>query len=192
MPDTMKSYLDNTVALMRSIAVLVDGENADLPTGIRRACRLLRELARRRKKVMFVGNGGSAGIAGHMAVDFWKNGGLKALAFNDSSLLTCVSNDCGYEQVFARPIGMFAEEGDLLIAISSSGRSPNILKAVKAAKSKKCRVITLSGFKADNPLRRLGDINFYVPSAEYGPVEVLHQFLCHFILDMYLKERKAS
>jgi D-sedoheptulose 7-phosphate isomerase len=192
MPDVVKSYLDNTVALLRSIAALVDGENADLPTGIRRSCRLLRELSRRRKKVMFVGNGGSAGIAGHMAVDFWKNGGIKALAFNDSSLLTCVSNDCGYEQVFARPIGMFAEAGDLLIAISSSGRSPNILKAVKAAKSKKCRVITLSGFKADNPLRLMGDINFYVPSSEYGPVEVLHQFLCHYILDIYLTERKTS
>jgi len=86
------------------------------------------------RKVIFIGNGGSAAIASHLAVDYWKNGGMRAIAFNDSSLLTCVSNDFGYLQVFAKPFEMFADTGDVLVAISSSGRSENILLAVNVAK----------------------------------------------------------
>jgi D-sedoheptulose 7-phosphate isomerase len=135
------------------------------------------------RKVIFIGNGGSAAIASHQAVDFWKNGGMRAIAFNDSSLLTCISNDFGYPHVFSKPVEMFAESGDILVAISSSGRSENILLAVNTAKGKGCRVITMSGFSVDNPLRLTGDLNFYVPSDSYGYVEIVHLALCHCILD---------
>jgi D-sedoheptulose 7-phosphate isomerase len=134
-------------------------------------------------KIMFVGNGGSAGIASHMAIDFTKNGNVPALAFSDAAALTCMGNDLGFEQVFARQIVAHARPGDLLIAISSSGRSPNILNAVAAARSRDCAVFTLSGFTADNPLRRLGDLNLYVASDQYGLVEVSHQTLLHCLLD---------
>ncbi|MBI5100340.1 MAG: SIS domain-containing protein [Nitrospirae bacterium] len=134
-------------------------------------------------KLMFIGNGGSAAISSHMSVDFWKNGGMRAVAFNDSSLLTCLGNDYGYRHVFEKPVEMFADGGDILIAISSSGRSENILLGVAAARKKGCAVITLSGFDRDNPLSSMGDINFYVPSSAYGPVEVLHHSICHCILD---------
>ena len=136
------------------------------------------------RKLMFVGNGGSSAIASHMAIDYWKNGGIRATAFNDAALLTCLSNDYGYEHVFAKPIDMLAQPGDLLIAISSSGRSPNILKAVAAARKKDCGVVSLSGFTPDNPLRALGDVNFYVPSDSYGYVEITHLSICHAILDL--------
>jgi D-sedoheptulose 7-phosphate isomerase len=118
-----------------------------------------------------------------MAIDFWKNGGIRATAFNDCSLLTCIGNDYDYKHVFEKPIEMFAEQGDVLIAISSSGKSENILLGVKAARTNGCRVITFSGFDEANPLRRMGDYNFYVPSMAYGHVEVVHQSLCHCLLD---------
>lgn len=135
------------------------------------------------RKLMFVGNGGSAAIASHMAQDYSKNGGMRSLAFNDASALTAFGNDLGYENVFAKHIEIHAAAGDLLIAISSSGRSPNILNAVSAARQKACDVVTLSGFGADNPLRRLGDYNLYVPSSSYGFVEISHLAVCHCILD---------
>ncbi|MCZ6480860.1 MAG: SIS domain-containing protein [Nitrospiraceae bacterium] len=141
------------------------------------------------RKVIFIGNGGSAAIASHLAVDYWKNGGMRAIAFNDSSLLTCVSNDFGYPQVFAKPFEMFADAGDVLVAISSSGRSENILLAVNVAKEKACKVITMAGFSADTPLRFAGDLNFYVPSDTYGHVEIVHLALCHCILDTIISRQ---
>jgi D-sedoheptulose 7-phosphate isomerase len=98
-------------------------------------------------------------------------------------MLTCLGNDLGYDRVFAKQVELYARADDLVIAISSSGRSANILNAVKAARAAKCAVVTLSGFTADNPLRRLGDINFYVASDRYGFVEIGHLTICHAILD---------
>jgi D-sedoheptulose 7-phosphate isomerase len=134
-------------------------------------------------KLIFVGNGGSAAIASHMATDYSKNGNIRALALNDSSMLTCLGNDLGYDRVFAKQIELHARPGDLVIAISSSGRSANILNAVQAARDAKCAVVTLSGFSAENPLRRLGDINFFIDSDRYGFVEIGHLTICHVILD---------
>jgi D-sedoheptulose 7-phosphate isomerase len=145
------------------------------------------ELARgahtRGNKLIFVGNGGSAAIASHMATDYSKNGNVRSLALNDSSMLTCLGNDLGYERVFAKQIELHARPGDLVIAISSSGRSANILNAVAAARAANCTVVTLSGFTPENPLRRLGDINFYIASDRYGFVEIGHLTICHAILD---------
>jgi len=135
-------------------------------------------------KVMFVGNGGSAAIASHMANDFTKNGGIRAMSFNDASAVTCLGNDYGYEDVFWRQIEMHGLEGDVLIAISSSGRSPNILKAAEKAREIGCLIVTMTGFSKDNPLRQLGDFNLYVPSGEYGFVEISHLSLCHAIVDL--------
>jgi D-sedoheptulose 7-phosphate isomerase len=137
-------------------------------------------------KIIFVGNGGSAGIASHLAIDFSKNGGLRALAFNDASALTCLGNDLGYENVFAKQLDFHARPGDLLIAISSSGRSANILEAVKVARGRDCKVVTYSGFTETNELRQTGDVNFYVRANknEYGFVEVAHLALCHAVLDI--------
>ena len=133
---------------------------------------------------MFVGNGGSASIASHMAIDFSKNAGLPAMAFNDGVTLTCLGNDLGYEQVFAKQIEMYGKPEDVLVAISSSGNSLNILNAVTAARRLHLPVLTLTGFKAENKLRRLGDWNLYVPSSEYGFVEIVHLAVIHAVLDL--------
>ncbi|MDE3060852.1 MAG: SIS domain-containing protein [Pseudomonadota bacterium] len=136
--------------------------------------------------LLFIGNGGSAAIASHMANDFSKNGGLRAMAFNDGVVLTCLSNDLGYENVFARQMEMHARPGDVLVAISSSGKSPNIIKAVDEARARGCYIVTLSGFAFGNPLRTFGDCNLYVNSGEYGFVEITHLALCHAILDLHM------
>jgi D-sedoheptulose 7-phosphate isomerase len=104
-----------------------------------------------------------------------------------------VSNDYSYPEVFEKPIAMFADPSDLLIAISSSGRSPNILKAAEKAKALGCRVVTMSGFLPENPLRQAGHLNFYVPSSSYGMVEIAHLTLCHYITDHFVScAAKAS
>ena len=105
------------------------------------------------------------------------------------ALLTCMANDYGYENVFAKPVEMFAEADDMLFAISSSGKSPNILNACESALAKNCDVVTFSGFSSDNPLRKLGRMNFYVPSTHYGFVELAHQVLIHCILDLFVRDK---
>jgi D-sedoheptulose 7-phosphate isomerase len=187
-----KQYYNDLSTCMKSIrATDGDGKRFDLYEGIERAGRLITTQTHSNRKVMFIGNGASAAISSHMSTDFWKNGGMKAIAFNDSSVLTCIGNDFGYEHLFEKPIEMFAQEGDVLVCISSSGKSKNILQGVKAARTKQCKVITLSGFAEDNPLCSLGDINFYVPAHAYGPVEILHHSICHCILDTVMSVKNG-
>ena len=137
-------------------------------------------------KLMFIGNGGSAAIVSHSVVDFWKNGRMKTMCFNSPSLLTALSAEFGYEHAFEKAIDTYAQEGDMLFAISSSGSSKNILNAVSMAKEKNCSVVTLSGFSSENPLRVLGDYNCYIDSFEYGIVELAHQIILHNVLDYFM------
>lgn len=143
-------------------------------------------------KVMFVGNGGSAGISSHCAIDYTKNGRIRSQAFNDAAALTCLSNDYSYDDVFAKQIDFYGFAGDLLIAISSSGKSANILKAVDAARARQITVVTLSGFSPENPLRRRGDMNFFVEASQYGWVEILHLTAIHAALDMFMASRSGG
>lgn len=160
------------------------GQAVAFAEAVSRVVVLMRDIRAGKRKIMFVGNGGSASIASHMAIDFTKNGRVPALAFNDSAALTCLANDMGYENVFAHQIDAHGKPGDLLVAISSSGQSPNIVAAVGAAQRLGCAVVTFSGFAPDNPLRRLGDLNLYVPSDQYGFVEITHLTLLHATLDL--------
>ena len=135
-------------------------------------------------RILFIGNGGSASIASHMAIDFCKNGGTPALALNDSAVLTCVANDMGYDNVFCAQITWHSLPSDVLVAISSSGRSENILSAVTQFQelNPSSLVVTLSGFDADNPLRKMGDVNFYVDSRDYAVVEITHLSILHSLV----------
>lgn len=165
---------------------VTDGNNKaiDFINGLEAAINLIVSQTSKGNKIIFIGNGGSASIASHQAIDFFKNGGMRAICFNDSSLLTCISNDFGYQYVFEKPIEMFADNGDILVAISSSGKSENILRGVDAGRKTGCNIITMSGFKPNNPLRSKGKLNFYVPSDSYGYVEIAHLILCHSMVDM--------
>ena len=191
MRDFIRKYPGAFVDLMNSI-IFTNKNHKEKPTdeGIETTCALIEKQSQKQGKVIFIGNGGSAAISSHMSIDFWKNGKIPSMSFNDGALLTCISNDYGYEKVFEKPIEMFTKKEDILIAISSSGKSVNILNGVNAAEKIGCNVITLSGFNYDNPLRKMGLCNFYVPIDKYGFVEVAHQYICHWILDSIIYEKK--
>jgi len=184
----MESFISNhietfTKATNSTCVTNQSGQIIPLIDGIKSSVELIEGAGNNGNTIYLIGNGGSASICSHMAVDFWKSAGIKALAFSDPSLLTCISNDYGYSQVFQKPLEMFIAKNDVLIAISSSGKSENILNGVKAAQKCGALVISMSGFADNNPLSSLGDINFFVPFSHYGIVEVTHALLCHTILD---------
>lgn len=185
-----KEYLTKLTDALNDISVIDSGKQ---PVQPQVAINIVTEkILEGKNRVLVIGNGGSASIASHIVVDLWKNGGIRALAFNDASLLTCVGNDYGFEHIFEKPIGMFADEGDIVFAISSSGSSENILNGVKAAIKKNCTVVTFSGFSPDNPLRTLGHINFYVSSESYGFVETAHLAICHCIADIIISKNRIG
>ena len=184
MEKDIENYFSEFKNTLSKIQV-TDGNNEviDLINGLEDSINLVISQTSKGNKIIFIGNGGSASIASHQAIDFFKNGGMRAICFNDSSLLTCLSNDFGYEYVFEKPIEMFADNGDILVAISSSGKSENIISGVDAGRKTGCHIITMSGFKPNNSLRSKGKLNFYVPSDSYGYVEIAHLILCHSMVD---------
>lgn len=191
MKDINRYFSELGNLFLRTLVTDNNNKTIDFADALEITINLIIERTSKGNKVIFIGNGGSASIASHQAIDYFKNGGMRAICFTDPSLLTCLSNDFGYEYVFEKPIEMFADKGDVLIAISSSGKSENILRGVEAGKKTGCHIITMSGFKPDNPLRAIGGFNFYVPSNSYGYVEIAHLTFCHCILDTII-ERKTK
>lgn len=135
--------------------------------------------------VYVIGNGGSAGIASHFCTDLLKTLKIPAATLVDSNLLTCIGNDLGYEQIFSHQLDVLMSKNDLLVAISSSGKSQNILNAADIAKAKEAALITLSGFKGDNPLRTRGQLNLWLDACDYGLVETGHFSLLHTMIDTW-------
>jgi D-sedoheptulose 7-phosphate isomerase len=185
MTGPLTSYLGELTRLFDTMEVRsAAGGILSIEDGAGAALDLIRSTKAKNCKAMVVGNGGSAAIASHTQNDLCKSVGMRALVFTEQPLLTAIANDDGYQTAFPSLVKLWAAKGDLLIAISSSGRSENILGAARAARQAGCRIITLSGFAADNPLRQMGDVNFYVASPDYGPVEVVHAALAQFLTDM--------
>lgn len=137
--------------------------------------------------VYFIGNGASAAMASHFSADLAKNAYLHTRVFTDLSLITALANDLCYEEVFAEPLRRYLKKGDMLVAISSSGRSPNIIRAAREAGKLGGIVVTLSAMKPDNPLRTLGRYNFYVPADTYGLAETSHAAILHFWVDQMVE-----
>lgn len=135
------------------------------------------------KKVIIAGNGASASIASHVSVDMTKNANVRTVNFNDADLITCFSNDYGYEMWVVKALEFYAKKGDAVILISSSGESSNMIKAAKKARQLNLIVITMTGFKKGNPLSGMGDINIWVDSKEYNIVEAVHGILLSAIGD---------
>ena len=191
--DILESHFDALADAISSVLV-TDSKHRPLSisTAFIQAIKEMNNCRIGKRKLIFIGNGGSAAIASHMAIDYTKNGGIPAIAFNDSSTITCLANDFGYEKVFSKAIELYADKDDIVIAISSSGTSQNILNAADQAKQMGCLVYTLSGFSERNTLRVVGDLNFYVPTkkGEYGLTEIAHLAILHSILDIICKEKK--
>ena len=118
-----------------------------------------------------------------MTADFMKNGGMNTYSLYDNSVTTCMGNDYGYEYIFSRPMEFLVKPGDLVVAISSSGNSQNIICAIQVAKKKKAAVVTFTGFRKDNQVRQMGDVNVYVPCEKYGIVESIHNLILQQIVD---------
>lgn len=156
------------------------------------AFRRALELLQGKGIVYVIGNGGSAGIASHFSNDLMKALEIPSQTLYDSNLMTCLANDFGYEHIFRYPLDKLLKPNDLLVAISSSGKSPNILRGVEVALERKIPVITLSGFDAMNPLRSLGALNFWIDEVDYGLVETAHFFLLHTLIDLTLQEKKKK
>lgn len=155
------------------------------------AVRLLLDTFSRHKErqtqLFFIGNGGSAAIASHMTADFMKNGGMNTYSLYDQSVTTCMGNDYGYEYIFSRPLEFLVRDDDLVVAISSSGNSENIVNAIKTVKQKRAEVITFTGFKPDNRVKQMGDINVYVPCEKYGMVESIHNLILQQVVDLIME-----
>jgi D-sedoheptulose 7-phosphate isomerase len=148
---------------------------------------LFTEIKRGGKQVFFIGNGGSAAIASHMTADFMKNGGMKTYSLYDNSVTTCMGNDYGYDYIFSRPLEFLGCEGDLLVAISSSGNSQNIVNAIEVAQQKKMKIVTLSGFDRENRISRMGIYNIHVPVSRYGMVESIHNLILQQLVDVIME-----
>lgn len=187
------TYVDQLTSALRGlVATDRNGTALTQDDGLHRWIEMTQTLRLGKKTMYFIGNGASAMMAGHMAADASKNGGFRSLAFNDAALMTAVSNDICYEQCFSFPLMRFADPGDVLTAISSSGNSPNVVAAIEQARGMGLGVITLTGLKADNKARTLGDLNFYIPASTYGLVEASHQALLHGWLDLYMEAYPES
>jgi D-sedoheptulose 7-phosphate isomerase len=182
---TWQQDIDELHALLGGISFR-DGARRDMniDQGFARWRDLTVELRDANGTIYLIGNGASASMASHFAADLAKNGHLHTEVFSDLSLITAISNDISYEQVFAEPLRRRGRKGDMLVAISSSGRSPNILAAVEVARDLGMTVVTLSGMKADNPLRSLGALNAYVAASNYGMAEKCHAAILHRWMDL--------
>ena len=131
-------------------------------------------------------------MASHVSVDLTKAAGIRGINFNEADLLTCFANDYGYENWVARALEFYADPGDLVILISSSGKSANILNGAHQAKAMGLPLITVSGFLSDNPLRKLGELNIWVDSKDYNIVEMTHHVWLVAMIDFLIETKNLS
>jgi D-sedoheptulose 7-phosphate isomerase len=179
---TLLEQADQFKALVHKIA-FTDGTGVPLSyeDGVQKNLEMLKALRECGGSLFLIGNGGSAAVVSHILTDFINVSKLNARTLHESSLISCMSNDYGYENSFSRPLSTLAKENDLLVAVSSSGNSLNIHNAVNSIVEAGGRAITLSGFTPDNPLRSMGSLNIWLDSNNYGMVEIGHLFYLHYL-----------
>lgn len=138
----------------------------------------------RSRRVFFIGNGGSGACCDHMANDLCLTEKATGISLTNTNNITCIANDFGFDQIFAKQLEWLRTDDDyVLIAMSCSGKSANIIKAIEYAKSLQMYVVTLTGKEPDNPMRDMGNLNFYVPSQSYGVVQIAHEAIIHCAID---------
>ncbi len=146
----------------------------------------------KRKKIIFAGNGGSAAMASHCSVDLTKNSGIRAINFNEADLITCFANDYGYDDWVAKAVQSYGDKGDSIVLVSSSGNSMNMVQAAKEAKKLGISVLTFTGFKINNKLKQMGDVNVWVDSKAYNIVEMTHHIWILGIVDLIIGNAEYS
>ena len=138
-------------------------------------------------KLVFAGNGASAAISSHAAVDFTKQCGIRAVCFNEADLITCFGNDYGYESWIKEALKSYADPEDCVILISSSGSSPNVVEAGEFCREQNINLVTFTGFSSNNPLRKLGQTNLWLNSDAYNVVECTHMIWIMAVCDTLAK-----
>lgn len=178
------SNVDEITQRLRCLSAL-DGDKNSMPAddAFGRWIDLALNIRDRQNTIFLIGNGASASMASHVAADLAKNGHVHTEVFSDLSLITAIANDVSYDEVFAEPLRRRMRKGDMLVAISSSGRSMNVLKAADEAARLGGTVVTLSAMHPDNPLSGRGLINFYVSATTYGSAETCHAAILHHWID---------
>ena len=166
--------------------------NHEVTSEIIKAKELIVNCNKSGNKVLFAGNGASAAIASHGALDFTKQAKIRSLCFNDSAFITAFSNDYGYEDWVYKALSFHADPGDVVVLISSSGSSKNIVNAAHYAKENKINVISFSGFENTNPLNLAGDVKFWVHSRAYNIIENIHQIWLLMICDLIIGKTEYS
>lgn len=161
-------------------------ENEDILNKIIKAKNLLIQQNKKGNKVIFVGNGASAAIASHGALDFTKQANIRSICFSDSAFITAFANDYGYKNWVEKALSFHGKKGDVCIFISSSGSSQNIVKAAHYANAKGIHIISFSGFDNNNLLNQLSEINFWVDSKAYNIIESIHQIWLLMICDLII------
>jgi len=146
--------------------------------------------SKKKNKILIFGNGGSAAIASHVSVDLTKNAKIRTVNFNESDLITCFSNDYGFERWIEKAVDFYADKNDTLILISSSGKYKNMINACKAAKRKKVKVISFTGHTKNNPLSKISDLSLWVNSKAYNFVENTHQIWLLTVCDLIIGKRE--
>ena len=158
----------------------------DLDTSlIDRSVKLILKCKRNNGKVFIVGNGGSSSIASHVSVDFAKVANVPSNTFNNANLITCFANDYGHENWVKEAIKAYTQKNDILILISSSGNSKNIINAAKYCNENNIPLITFSGFDKENNLAKLGNINIHINSKNYNYIEMSHHIILVSIVDIF-------
>ena len=183
--------ITNLRHLLESMTVLdSQGNHLDADEAFSRLTELTFRVHSEGATIYYLGNGASASMASHFAADMAKTGSVRTMVFSDLSLLTAVANDLSYEDVYAEPLKLYMKREDMVVAISSSGNSPNIVRAVVQAKGLGGTVITISAMNENNAIGKLGDLNFYIPAETYGLAETAHAAILHFWVDLVEAKRK--
>lgn len=181
----IKKYIESfSEILINTIITNISGDILEQNDAIQKITDYFVEIKQNGNTVFLIGNGGSSGIISHASIDLLNACKIKAFPLTDNSHLTCFANDYGYENVFKEPLETLLTSNDALVAVSSSGSSKNIINAANLAKGKEAFVITFSGFNKNNPLRKIGNYNFWLNSNDYGKVEIGHSLLLHIITDV--------
>jgi D-sedoheptulose 7-phosphate isomerase len=152
--------------------------------------KIIKKTKNNKKKLIVIGNGGSSSIASHFSVDMTKNAKIKTINFNEPNMITCFSNDYGFNNWIKKALEYHADKGDVLFAISSSGSSKNIINAAKFFKKKFGKVVTLTGMMKNNPLKKIGDINLWINSYSYNIIESIHTIYLLMIVDTIIGKTK--
>ncbi len=179
-----KNYIKNYNEDLKNLLNNVDTED------LKKTIKLIKNVKKDNSKIIIAGNGGSAALSSHVAVDFTKAVGIRSINFNEADLITCFANDYGYENWLQQALKSYSKKKDLVILVSSSGQSLNMINAAKYCNQRKINLVTFSGFSKKNRLRKLGKINFWCDSKSYNKVEMTHHIWLLMIVDYLIEENK--